>query len=111
MNRHAVLSSLIQFNEPVTRLKVALESLPWDVDHPIITLTKDNVTAILHRFTAGEFDAGVLEEWANLVEGREDIQFEPEHAEAISDAIFRLANPALCGPVMIKAPDILSKLR
>ncbi len=111
MNRQAVLSSLIQFNEPVTRLKVALESFPWDVDHPIITLTKDNVIAILHRFAAGEFGAGVLEEWANLVEGREDIQFEPDHAEAISDAIFHLANPALCGPLVTTLPKIISNFR
>jgi len=111
MNRQAVLSSLIQFNEPVTRLKVALESFPWDVNHPIITVTRDDVIAILLRFTASEFDADVLEEWANLVEGREDIQFEPDHAEAISDAIFQLANPAVCGPLTSKVPELIYKLR
>jgi hypothetical protein len=111
MNRQAVLSSLIEFNEPVTRLKVALESFPWDVDNPLITVTRANVIAILSRFIAGEFGADVLEEWANLVEGREDIQFEADHAQAISDAIFQLANPVLCGSLMIKASEIISKLR
>jgi hypothetical protein len=111
MNRQAVLSSLIQFSESVTRLKVALESFPWDADNPIITLTRRDVVAVLERFVAGEFDANALEEWANLVECREDIEFEPDHAPVISDAIFQLANPALCGPLMIKAPEIISKLR
>ena len=111
MNRQAVLSSLIQFNEPVTRLKVALESFSWDIDRPIITVTKDNIIAILDRFVAGEFNADVLEEWANLVEGREDIEFEPGHSQAISDAIFQLANPALCGPLVTQVPEIISRLR
>jgi len=111
MNRQAVLSSLIQFNEPVTRLKVALESFPWDVDRPIITVTKDDVMAVLDRFLAGEFTADVLTEWANLLEGREDIQFEPDHAEAISATIFQLANPVLCGPLVTQLPTIISSLR
>ncbi|WP_298258437.1 hypothetical protein [Bradyrhizobium sp.] len=111
MNRQAVLTSLIQFSETVTRLKVALESFPWDVDNSIITLAKRDVIAILERFVVGEFDANALEEWANLVECREDIEFEPDHAQVISDAIFQLANPTLCGPLLIKAPEIISSLR
>ncbi len=111
MNRQAVLSSLIRFNEPVTRLKVALESFPWDVDHPIITLTREDIAAILRRFTFGEFGADALEGWANLVEGREDIEFESGHAEVISDAIFQLANPILCGPLVTTVPKIISNLR
>jgi hypothetical protein len=99
MNRQAVLSSLIQFSDTITRLKVAIESFPRDVDNPLVTLTRRDVIAILDRFVAGEFNAGVLEEWANLVECREDIEFEPGHAEAVSDAIFQLANPTLCGPL------------
>ena len=110
MNRQAVLSSLIQFNEPVTRLKVALETFPWDVDHPLATLTKNDVIAVLRRFTAGEFKADVLTEWANLVEGREDIELEPADAEAVSEAIFQLANPTLCGPLVTKVPEIIFNL-
>ena len=111
MNRQAVLSSLIRFNEPVTRLKVALESFPWDIDHPLVSVTRGDVIAILDRFIAGEFTAEVLEEWANLVEGREDIVFEADHGPAISEAIFQLANPALCGPLVTQVPEIISSLR
>ena len=111
MNRQAVLSSLIQFSETVTRLKVALESFPWDIDKPLVTLTRHDIIAILDRFIGGEFNVDVLEEWANLVESREDIAFESGHADKIKDAIFQLANPALCGPVVTQVPQIISNLR
>ncbi|HZR76265.1 hypothetical protein [Bradyrhizobium sp.] len=111
MNRQAVLSSLIQFNEPVTLLKVALEPFPWDSDKPLVTLTSRDIVAVLQRFAAGEFGAIVLEEWANLVECREDIEYEPDRRDAISDAIFQLANPTLHAPLVTQVPKIISSLR
>jgi hypothetical protein len=111
MNRQVVLSSLIQFSQPVARLKSELASFPWDADQPIVTLTKDDLIAILQRFAANEFDADTLEGWANLVECREDIEFESGHSEVISDAIFQLTNPMLCGPLVTMARKIISNLR
>jgi hypothetical protein len=109
MNREAVLLSLVRFDRPVTWLKVALESCPWGVNDPVIIMTREDLVAILQRFAAGEFKAGTIEEWAHLLEGRNDIQFEAVHAEVISDAISQLAGPARSGPLKTKISEIISK--
>jgi hypothetical protein len=109
MSRQSVLSSLVQFDAPLADLKAALALFSWDAD-PVITLTRRDIAAVLERFTSREIDVATVEEWANLVECREDIRFEPEHEKTIAAAIHDLANPELRGKVMDTAPDLLGSL-
>jgi hypothetical protein len=60
LDRQAALSSLIHFDAPVAELKVALASLSWDAD-PAVTLTRQDVLAVLYRFASCEVDADSLE--------------------------------------------------
>ncbi|EGQ9730915.1 hypothetical protein ACJXBB_001696 [Vibrio cholerae] len=50
---------------------------------------------VLRRFLAGEFTAEDLENWANLLECREDLEFEEGKSEEIENVIYCLANPTL----------------
>jgi hypothetical protein len=109
MSRPAVLSSLIQFDAPVADIKAAIASYSWD-DDPIVTLVRRDIVSVLERFASGEIDAVAVEEWANLVECREDIAFEPGYEETIMAAIFDLANPKLQGRLANLTPDLLSRL-
>ena len=44
-------------------------------------------------------DMGWSEAWADLIECREDIDYQSERDEEILEAIYVLANPALNGPL------------
>jgi hypothetical protein len=110
MSRQAILSSLIEFDAPLTDLKAALALISWDAD-PVVTLTRQDIIAVLERFANSEINAAAVEDWANLVECREDIRFEPGHEKIISDAIHDLANPKLRGQLATIAPNVLSSLR
>lgn len=110
MNREAVLSSLIRFDAPITKLRTELGSLSWDSD-PVITLSRHDIVAVLERFATGKIDALTVEDWANLVECREDIDFEAGYEDVVHAAIHDLANPLLSGELRILAPALLDGLR
>jgi hypothetical protein len=54
----------------------------------------------------GEVQDADVEEWANMVEGRDDVDFEP----MTNAAIFDLANPVLQGPLTEVATALLARL-
>ena len=110
MSREAILSSLISFDAPISKLTTELSALTWDSE-PVVTLARHDIVAVLERFSSGEIDALTVEEWANLVECREDIDFEPGHTDVIQAAIHDLANPLLSGELRELAPGILAGLR
>jgi hypothetical protein len=110
ISRQSVLSSLVQLDAPLADLKAALALFSWDAD-PIVTLTRRDIAAVLERFARREIDVAIVEEWANLVECREDIRLEPEYEKTIATAIHDLANPELRGRLVDTAPDLLSRLR
>lgn len=63
---------------------------------------------MLRRFTSGEIDARTVEVWADMIECREDIQFESGQEAVIASAIHDLANPTLQGRLDIIAPDLVA---
>ncbi|MGV7217710.1 hypothetical protein [Bradyrhizobium sp. UFLA05-112] len=110
MSRETILSSLIHFDASIPDLKSGLGSLTWDSD-PVVTLARRDIVAVLERFSTGEIDALAVEDWANLVECREDIGFESGYEDVIHAAIHDLANPVLSGELRVLAPGILAGLR
>lgn len=109
MRKQGWLSSLIHFDAPLAEIEAGLAALGWGSE-PVDTLTREHVADILQRFASGEIDAATVEAWANLVEGRDDIQFEPGHERVVLDAVHDLANPVLQGRLENIAPAVLAKL-
>jgi hypothetical protein len=110
MSRQAVLFSLIQLDAPIEDLQAKLASFSWDAD-PVITLMRRDIVAVLDRFAKCEVEAGAVEEWANLLECREDILLEPGYEEIIAAAIHDLANPVLRGKLVDTALAVSGSLR
>jgi hypothetical protein len=110
MSRQAILSSLIRFDAPVADLKAALATLSWDAE-PVVTLTRSNIAAVLQRFASREIDAASVEEWANMVECREDISFEAGHEEVLASTVHALASPKLTGRLAATASGLMAGLR
>jgi hypothetical protein len=105
MDRSAALAALVAFDRPLADLRAMLDTLDWSAE-PAGTLRCADIAAVLRRFAAAELSARDVEHWANLVESREDLAFEPRREETIADALFDLDNPDLQGEL----DDILDEL-
>lgn len=107
MNDHkTLLNKLIQFKAPITELITALRQFGWDKDE-LIQLQRHDIIAILKQYLQSEFTESDIEEWANALEGREDIGFEVGYEEVIREVIFELANPELIQPLSRKTAQKL----
>ena len=93
------LSDLLLCRVPVGETVQAIRQFPWDSEAALTVLTRLHVTSILDRYLRGELSATQLEEWANAIEGREDIDFEPNHENDLQAIIHQLANPLLTKPI------------
>lgn len=89
--RKEILRKLIRLEGEFLPLVRRLRQLPWDSEESPVLLTRSNVVAVLDRYLVGGLSEDDLENWANEIEGREDIDFD----EVSKDAIFELANPLL----------------
>jgi hypothetical protein len=107
MTRDQTIQSLVRFDQPLPLLEAALRSVPWDwEDAPLAILDEAAVVAVLRRHASGELSDEQVERWADLIEMRDDIDFTPEATEAI----FRLANPLISGPIEEVARELLLRL-
>lgn len=99
MERFDILKKLIIFSEPLDRLSKSLSMLDWDYEGEPLIVTASDIKKVLNLFLAGERTAVELEGWANLIECREDLEFEEQLHEEIDNVIYCLANPALQGSI------------
>ena len=95
-DRQTLLRLLIQFGGSLPKIKEQLALFEWDSEE-LVLLERSAVVSLLQKFLAGKLTAVEVEEWANLIEGRDDIGFEAISGIGIRDIIYELANPTLCG--------------
>ncbi len=93
ISREALVKELVELSQPLAAVTDGLAAFPWDCYAPLITLTPRHVEVVLTRFLSGELSARAVQEWADAVECRDDIEV---GAGAI-DAIHALATPEICG--------------
>jgi hypothetical protein len=98
-NRIQLLNSLLEFDKPPTEIVPALNSFSWDSKQPLITLQRQHIVNILQGYLNGKFSASDVENWANAIEGREDIAQEDDFKDILNEVIFALANPLLSRPL------------
>ena len=107
MTREQAVQSLVHFDQPLRMLDAVLRENAWDWDGPpIATLGGANIVSVLQRYLKGDVSGDDVEAWANMLEGRDDVEFEPGTAAAIFD----LANPTLQGPLTEVASVLLASL-
>lgn len=109
MDRRAIMASLVRFDLPLPELEAAVAALDWDAV-PLVSLRRGDIVGVLRQYSAGLLQAGEVERWANLIECRDDIEFEPHHEPAVVDAIFDLANPELQGALADIYVDVLARI-
>jgi hypothetical protein len=92
--RKQALEALLGFGGALSEISAVLAEFSWDSSSELVTLKGDKFSAILKRYLAGDLSASDVENWANLVESRDDIDY-----SAYSEEIHVLANPVLEGPI------------
>ncbi len=106
-NRIKVLNSLVEFLEPLDLLSDKLKKLSWDYTGLPVILKTEHLTKILRNCISGKLTVKEVEDWANLIECREDIDYEEINKEKLMATIFKLANPELEGKLSIGVCSIL----
>ena len=94
MSRQRLLKDLLNRSRPLVELREELAKFPWDSPE-LVTLKPVHIDACLTEFTTGKIDAHALTEWANCIEGRDDIGLDMQHVETLRELIDELANPDL----------------
>jgi hypothetical protein len=98
VSRSNILSSLIERRAPLDQLEESLNRFDFDSE-PLITLKATHVRSILEDYLAGKVTAEYVERWADLIEVRDDIEYDAGHQVDIKRYIHDLANPVLSGPL------------
>ena len=93
-NKTSILLDLVHFKNNIDTLKNMLSQIGFDSEIELVSMSRDDIVEILQRSLDKKISFLELEEWANLIECREDIGFEDEKTQ---EMIFKLANPYLYG--------------
>ena len=99
--RLETLKNLATFSKFLDELSSDLSEFNWDYDGEPLVVTSSQIAKVLQRYISGEIDAGEVEQWANMLECREDIEFEKNNEEQLDNIIYCLANPELEGEINI----------
>jgi len=97
-NRLDVLTALANCETAdLPTLKSALITIAWDSQEELTQVRPTGIARALTLFLAGTWSSAELEDWANLLESREDIGFDNATEDWTRSALHELANPALEG--------------
>ena len=106
--RDELLQRLAEYELPVEPVLGELREYGWDAEEPVFTITRDHLLNILLRYLEGELTCSHVTDWADLIECRDDLDYEKGVEDALRRAVFELANPNLTQPV---TPNIARELR
>lgn len=90
-----ILKHLLEFTKPIDEIKTKLSVLGWDSKEELVRLMPAHAISVLQQFEVGNLTARDIQEWANIIEGRDDIGFESRKEDLLKSLIFELANPEL----------------
>ncbi len=68
-----------------------------------MTFKKEHLIHVVSQYLNNHFSASDVENWANAIEGREDIGYATQDENILDNISFELANPILTSPL---SPDI-----
>ena len=92
-SRESLLNALLSLTRPLPDIARDLSAYDWDAPSPLVVLDVTHISSSLNRFMAGELSSAQVEDWANCIECRDDIEYDPSSAAGL--ALHELANPVL----------------
>lgn len=94
MDRAESLQQIISFGTNRDDAYAALLKHSWDSESELVVASRQLLSDVLQKYLAGDISSDDLEEWANFIECRDDIDY-----SEIEDYIYALANPQLMGSI------------
>jgi hypothetical protein len=111
MTREDAVQSLARFDTPLNLLRDYLAPFSFDwPGAPLAILRREHLLAVLDRWQRGELSGEDVEEWANLVEVRDDLDHDRADS-AVGRAVFDLANPDIQGRLDEIGPQLINTLK
>ncbi len=80
-------------------LKATSDPIPDQQSEAYVTLRMVDLEKAIKRFTSGSLSAEQLEEWAEILEMNDYVEYESGSEQIIADALFLLATPEVNGPI------------
>ena len=90
-NRKKLLEALISGVEKPENITPFLNRYNWDYEGTPIFLSKKNIKNALLRFIDFEWNAEGIEQWADALEVREDVEYIHDEADEVSEIVHILA--------------------
>lgn len=109
MRRATILHDLIRFETPDQPLVDELRSFGWDWDGPPLAIIRgEDILRQLERCLAGDISSSDLQRWAENLEVREDVAFDPEQESILDEVFFQIATPEINREL---TPEVCLELR
>lgn len=105
--RKATVTQLLCLTRPLNEIEAQLTAFDWDYEGVPVELTRRHLASVLQRYLQAILSAEDIETWANLIESREDVCFEPQFARQIEVVLNELANPTLTQPLEHRRAQVL----
>lgn len=109
-SRESLLAEIVENPLPDPSVLSELKEYPWDCDRELVTITKTHICTVLAAFREKRLTAKQVQDWANRIEGRDDIGYELGFEGAVNEAIFWLANPYIKYPIDEKIHERIDNL-
>jgi hypothetical protein len=108
--RLAAVRDLIELRNSLSNCRSRLARFPWDFNGEPVLLSRSNVEAVLKSFLEGRINSGALEEWADLLELRDDVTYEASHREWLHLVVWTLSDQNLNGAISSESVSHLLSL-
>jgi len=107
-SRLDTIKKLVSFSDNIENIKDEIQKYSWDYEGKPYVLTKIDMINICKKYINHELSQNDIVIWANLIEGREDIDFE---ITMLEDIIYLFANPNLEGAATVsKCEEFIKKI-
>jgi len=101
-DRAVIVQQLVDGAESPAGLLAELKAYPWDSKVALAVLSRRGAVAILDRFLEQMVSVDDVHAWADAIESRDDVGFEPGFEEVLKDLLSDLASPELSEPLSHK---------
>lgn len=100
--RIALIKELANYEKPINETLEKLLKFEWDFDGEPYLMETKNLKYVLQKYIDGTVSDDNLENWANALEGREDIEYAKPKEDIMMVINYELANPILVGKINVK---------
>jgi hypothetical protein len=95
-DRRQALVDLVDLRKPIDQAIRSLSIYQWGTA-PEVVLGARQIILMLERFVARDVDAHDLERWANAIEGRDDVEYDPRCHSDVANFLFEASTQEVNG--------------